>query len=338
MDRTAHHFLLALAPAALIGILTLGLQLAAVPDEAANVWQFGLAQGIGVDVAAPGAVGAMLLGSMFWLPLLVAALVTSFFWATVFARLRDRHRDPGWLLHAILFSLLLPATMPVGLAVMALSFGLVFGCHAFGGSGRYLVNPALLAIVFIAFAYPALIDVAAWLPGDVNATTWAVAAAGGTEAVRGAGTSLFDAFVGRELGAIGTTSAAACLAGAVYLIAVRRASAAVVAAGIAALIVAAGFFGDLPWQWQLALGNFAFVLAFIATDPTTRPKTIIGCSAFGALFGLLTIVLRTADPAHPEGTWAALLLASLVVPLIDHLTTRRHGNDAVPGGVTGGAP
>ena len=108
------------------------------------------------------------------------------------------------------------------------------------------------------------------------------------------------------------------LAGAVFLIVTRATSVHLVAAGITAIVIGSLFDGA-PWYAHLMTGSFAFLLAFVATDPTTRPATPAACWAFGGLFGALTILLRTLDPAGPEGSLSALLLASLCVPLFDHL-------------------
>jgi len=218
------------------------------------------------------------LGGTSWLSLLGISLVVGRLWAELFSRRRGLPLDGGWILTAWLFSLLLPATVPLGFAALGLSFGLVFGCHVFGGTGRYLVNPALLGVVFLAISYPPLITVAEG----------------------------------------GTAHSIASLLGAIFLIATRAVSARLVGGALAAILIGSLASGQ-PWLSHLLLGHFAFVLAFVATDPTTRPATAGGCWAFGALFGMLTIVLRTLDPVHPEGTLPALLLASLCVPLIDHI-------------------
>jgi len=228
-----------------------------------------------------------------WLPLLGLALVVSRLWAELFARRRGRPLDAGWLVAAWLFALLVPAATPLGLAVVALSFGLVFGCHAFGGSGHYLVNPALLGVIFLAIGYP--LDAAA--------------------------------------PEIDSGLAVASLIGAVYLIAMRTASAQLLTGALAAVVTGAIVAG-LPWHSHLTLGHFAFVLAFVATDPTVQPTTAFGRWAFGASFGALTVVLRTFDPAQPEGSLPALLLVSLCVPMLDRIARRLRTRTArtVPGG------
>ena len=262
MTKSTAHFLIAIGPAAMVGIWRPGDYIPA-------------------------------------LALIALSVATSYAWATIFARQRKRALDPGWLLFGVIFGLLLPSTVPLGIAALGLSFGVVFGCHVFGGSGRYLVHPSLLAVVFITFAYPAHLDMTAWLP---------------------------DAATGSTASAI---YPAACLLGALYLIALRQSSGAIVIGGVMAAFIGGTLLGELSGYSHLLLGNFAFALSFIAADSTTQPKTMIGRLAFGGLFGLLTVILRTADPSQPEGTWPALLLAMLFIPLIDRLTLRRRAR-AIP--------
>jgi Na+-transporting NADH:ubiquinone oxidoreductase subunit B len=308
-------FIFASLPAALIGVWNLGAQLKLAPPSSPQPWQLAWLE---VGFGTPESLPAVVLGAAFFLPLLFTALVVSRVWAELFAKRRDRPLDSGWAVTAWLFTLLLPASMPLPYAVLCLSFGVVFGGHVFGGTGRYLVNPALLGIVFAAIAYPHLVADTQWLPGASVPSSWAIAAAGDETSVAG-GLAWFAAFFGSEIGAIGTSSDCACLLGVAFLIARGAASVRVVAAALAGVAVAGALIGELPWYWHLALGNFVFVLAFVATDPTTRPVTNGGCIAFGALLGMLTIVLRMGNPAHPDGAWFALLLASLFVPLLDHI-------------------
>jgi Na+-transporting NADH:ubiquinone oxidoreductase subunit B len=317
--RPYGHLLIASLPAAVIGIGNLGAQIRAIPHDPAGIWQLGVLDALGVTSDVGGVFASLATGAVFWLPLLIVALVVSFGWGTLFARSTGRPLDPVWLPAAWLFALMLPASVPLGMAAVSLSFGLVFGCHVFGGTDRYLVNPALLAVVFVGFGYPALMAPDAILPGGGAMSTWSLVAATGIDVARIQGIELPGAMTGHEIGVIGATSALACLIGAAYLIVARVASLAIVASALIGSIAAAIVGSNLPWTWHLALGNFAFAVAFIATDTTTCPATRAGRWIYGALFGVLTIVLRTANPSHPEGTWAALLLASLCIPLVDRI-------------------
>ena len=319
MDPTGRRWILASLPAAVIGVLNFGQQLRAGPIDAAATLRLAMIERLGLFAADADMAAALAIGIVYWLPLLAVALLVSRLWAEAFARLRKRPLDSLWIPAAWFFALLLPATMPLGHAAVALSFGLVFGCHVFGGSRRQLVNPALLGAVFVAIAYPHLIAATAWLPGAEVATTWAAINAGGVDPVGAARTSLLGAFAGREIGAPGATSALACLLGGGYLIWRRDISPAVVSGGLLAVIIAAALAGEPYWPWHLAAGSFVFVLVFLACDPSIQPKSTSARVIYGVLFGALTVLLRIANPEHPESSWQALLLASLCVPFIERI-------------------
>ena len=46
--------------------------------------------------------------------------------------------------------------------------------------------------------------------------------------------------------------------------------------------------------------------------------TNIGKWIFGALVGVMTVLVRVVNPAFPEGIMLAILFANLCAPLIDH--------------------
>ena len=56
----------------------------------------------------------------------------------------------------------------------------------------------------------------------------------------------------------------------------------------------------------------------MATDPVTSARTEKGKWIFGALIGVLTIVIRVLNPGYPEGMMLAILLMNIFAPLIDH--------------------
>ncbi len=320
MKDALRHYVIASVPAALVGVWNLGDRLQELSARDTGIWQLGLFDSLQLSSGAPSnyLVDAAL-GASFFLPLLITVAMTSRAWAELFSRARGHSIDEGWFLSAWLYVLLLPATLPLHYAVLGFSFGAVFGCYVFGGTGRYIVNPALLGVAFISISYPDLFAQNHWLPGTDVLSSWSLIAAEGVEAAVAGGTGWTAFFVGSEIGALGTASALASLLGAAYLITRKLASGRIVAGALAGLLVAGALLGDIPPLWHLAVGSSAFVLAFIATDPSTTPSTRAGCWVYGALFGVLIVILRVADPARPEATISALLLASLCVPLIDHI-------------------
>jgi Na+-transporting NADH:ubiquinone oxidoreductase subunit B len=233
------QYLLASLPAALVGVWSIGDRVRSQAAEGADVLQLSLINSLQMSSeSAGGVLVAAALGASFFLPLLFTVSITSRAWAEIFARARGRSIDEGWFLSAWLYVLLLPATLPLHYAALGFSFGAVFGCYVFGGTGRYVVNPALLGVAFISISYPDLFAQNHWLPGSDVLASWALVAAEGIEAAASRGTSWAALFLGTEIGALGTSSALAALLGASYLIARRIASAGIVVGALIGLAIA----------------------------------------------------------------------------------------------------
>jgi Na+-transporting NADH:ubiquinone oxidoreductase subunit B len=78
----------------------------------------------------------------------------------------------------------------------------------------------------------------------------------------------------------------------------------------------------LPWHWHLVLGGLAFGLVFMATDPVSASMTETGKWIYGALIGIMTVLIRVLNPAYPEGVMLAILFGNLFAPLIDWFVVR----------------
>jgi Na+-transporting NADH:ubiquinone oxidoreductase subunit B len=80
----------------------------------------------------------------------------------------------------------------------------------------------------------------------------------------------------------------------------------------------------MPWYWHLVLGGFAFGMVYMATDPVTSAMTNEGRWYFGALIGVMVILIRVVNPAFPEGMMLAILFANIFAPLIDHFVMQKN--------------
>ena len=78
----------------------------------------------------------------------------------------------------------------------------------------------------------------------------------------------------------------------------------------------------MPWHWHLVMGGFAFGLVFMATDPVSASMTSTGKLIYGALIGVLTVLIRLVNPAFPEGIMLAILLGNVFAPLIDYFVVQ----------------
>lgn len=314
-------FVLASTPAMLVSAWSGGQQML-LQNAAGSDWRWRLLDASGLSISADEWLSCFVLGLAHILPVLAVAVLISLCWALVFARYRGRSIDPGWAMVAWIYVLLLPVDLSPLLAAVGMTFAAVLGQHIFGGTGRYIVSPAVLGALFVQFSYPGA--------GQVSSVeSWAVVAA--TSGMGEASTSLPEMIVAASnSGAV--PMAMACAFGAAILaragiISIRTVSGGTL--GIAVLAMLAASIGDSPiamlaWYWHLALGSLPICLAFVITDPTTLPLSKGGRWMHGLLFALFVVAIRVLDPTHPDGSMFAVLLATLSVPLIDYLVLRRH--------------
>ena len=288
--------------------------------------------GIGHDPAYLG--DNLLLGALYFIPLLLVCWLAAFCWEALFASVRQLEINEGWGVTGLLLALILPPALPLWQAALGVSFGIVLGKEIFGGTGRNFMNPALTAYAFLFFAYPGQFSSSnSYVPidGVTAATPLALAAEGGLLEVQ-QGWSWLQAFIGTIPGAPGETSALACLIGAAILlftgVASWRTMLAVLvgAVGLSSLLYAVGSEGNLlfsvPPHWHLVLGSLAFGLVFMATDPVSSALTDTGKWFYGLLVGAMLILIRVLNPAFPEGTMLAILFGNVLAPLIDRFVLK----------------
>ena len=333
VQRLLNTFIIATFPCWLIGLWNVGVQTNLELAELGLVglpgWRGALVGTLGIGYDAGNPFACFFIGLLYFLPILLVTLAIAMFWDIVFSTVRRRPVDEGMLATVWLFALIMPANAPLLRVGFGITFGYVVGKLIYGGSGRYLVCPALLGYAFLLFAYPDLLfGESAWVPvpGVERTPALELAAAGGVEAVQRAGYTPWDLFLGARPGSIGATSVLGCLLGAVYLVFTGAASWRIMLGALLGMIGTVALFngiaGDdvvfqIPWTWHLIIGGFAFGVVFFATDPVTAAMTNPGRWVYGALVGLLTVVIRVTNPSYNEGVLFAVLLASLFSPVID---------------------
>ena len=63
-------------------------------------------------------------------------------------------------------------------------------------------------------------------------------------------------------------------------------------------------------------------MIFMATDPVSAAMTNTGKYIFGALIGVMTVLIRVVNPAFPEGIMLAILFGNVFAPLIDYFVVQ----------------
>jgi electron transport complex protein RnfD len=75
-------------------------------------------------------------------------------------------------------------------------------------------------------------------------------------------------------------------------------------------------------MFMLFSGGLMLGAMFMASDMVGSPMTSRGCYLYGALIGLVTVVIRTWG-GLPEGVMYAILLGNAVTPHLDRWTQHR---------------
>ena len=232
---------------------------------------------------------------------------------------------------------------------------MIVGKEISGGTGKNFLNPALTARAFLYFAYPKQISGnAVWTSVDgMTGATALGAIADAKPELTEAGDKVYpvvnevvtniqgkyekadvlldfswwDSFIGNIHGSMGETSTLACLIGAVILILSRIGSWRIMAGVVIGMVGFSSLLGALPLpetvynigpQWHLVIGGFAFGTVFMATDPVSASMTRKGKWIYGGLIGFMTVLVRSLNPAFPEGIMLAILFGNVMAPLIDY--------------------
>lgn len=128
-------------------------------------------------------------------------------------------------------------------------------------------------------------------------------------------------------GAIGAVGVACLLLGGVWLFVRRLLSLSATGAYALVILVLAMAFAPedaemLGYAWLYLLsGGITLVGVFAINDPATMPRTEGGKMLFGGIAGVLTVLFRNL--CGGEGAMAAVLVVSLLSPLLERITRPR---------------
>ena len=233
----------------------------------------------------------------------------------------------------ILYTLTLPARTPYWIAVVGIIFGVIFGKEVFGGFGKNVFNPALVARAFVYISFPAELT-SQWstaansFPGgltsylteniDVVSTSTPMLLFRSTGEI----TSYLDLFWGNISGSLGETSAVLIILSAVYLLYTKTASWHIVVSVIGGFTFLSLVFNIIGVQeipnplFGILSGGLLFGAVFMATEPISAPKTKEGKVFYGILIGFITVIIR-GYALFGGGIMFAILIGNTFAPIID---------------------
>lgn len=311
--RTMFTVIIALIPALLFGMYNIGYQhylsLGQVSCYCDNFW------------------GNLGYGFLKILPMLLVSYIVGLGIECIFAQIRKHEVSEGYFVTGMLIPLICPPDVPLWQLAIAVAFAVIIGKEVFGGTGYNFLNPALVARAFLFFSYPSQMSGdTVWIAeqGDAisGATPLGEMLAGGVTPHA----SELDMFLGFIPGSVGETSVIAILIGAVILLVTGIASwrimlsifAGGAAMGLVFNMIGANPYMEMPFYYHFLIGGFMFGAVFMATDPVTAAQTNIGKYIYGALIGIMAVLIRVLNPAYPEGMMLSILLLNVFAPLIDY--------------------
>ncbi|NOD64533.1 MULTISPECIES: NADH:ubiquinone reductase (Na(+)-transporting) subunit B [unclassified Ruegeria] len=339
MKRIMTYVVIATIPCILWGMYNTGYQansaIATLGPDSATGWRIAILQMFGISLNPESIFANVMHGLMYFLPIYIVTLVAGGIFEVIFATVRGHEVNEGFLVTSMLYTLIMPATTPLWQVALGIIFGVVIGKEVFGGTGKNFLNPALVGRAFLYFAYPAQMSGdAVWTPVDgfSGATALAVSAADGVQALAAEGITWSSAFFGQIQGSFGETSTLACMIGLAFLLTTKIANYRLIVgclAGTIGFTLLLNLIGSdtnpmfaMPWYWHIVLGGYAFGLAFMVTEPVSASHTNVGRYIYGALIGVMVVMIRVINPAFPEGMMLAILFGNVFAPLIDYFVVQ----------------
>ncbi|NLY67537.1 MAG: RnfABCDGE type electron transport complex subunit D [Tissierellia bacterium] len=262
---------------------------------------------------------------------LIAGVATEW----IYEKRQNKKVSEAIFVTCILYTLTLPPRTPFWIAVVGIVFGVFFAKEIFGGFGKNLFNPALVARAFVYISFPEPLTsqwskVATGFPGGfgVYLTENVDAIARSTPMLTFRETGylepLKNLLLGNVAGSLGETCAILIILAGIYLIYKKVAAWQTMAAVFIGFTLTNTFFyligsPSIPNPiFGIFSGGFLFGMVFMATDPISSPKTKGGKWIYGILIGIVTVVIR-GYALFAGGMMFAILVGNTFAPLIDEI-------------------
>lgn len=251
----------------------------------------------------------------------------------MFVRKNTKKVSEAVFVTSILFALTLPPRTPFWVAALGIIFGIVFGKMAFGGFGRNVFNPALVARAFVYVSFPAYLTLE-WsrvatsdLGGFTKYITEPIDALASSTPMlifreSGQMVPYKNILLGNVAGSIGETSALLIVLAGIYLVYTKTASWQNIVSmllGFVSLSSILHYSGNpsIPNPvFGILSGGFLFAAVFMITDPISSAKTKEGKWIYGFIVGMVTVIIR-GFALFAGGVMFAILVGNTFAPLID---------------------
>lgn len=235
----------------------------------------------------------------------------------------------------LVFAMLLPATAPWWFVLTGTFIAIVIGKQIFGGIGSNPFNPVALALAILMISWGDFLDFDEmyrhfhfdFIP------TYPLAAVKhfGLDAIEPV--RLMDLLLGRQIGGIGATFGLGLIIGGVYLmirgfirweIALSFLGGVFITALIFNIIDPSRFAGPF---FHLLTGYTLVAAFFLAPEDSSSPVNFIPMLLYGAVGGMMTVLIRNIG-AYVDGAMLSILLINVLNPLLDKIRPKTLGKVA----------
>lgn len=289
------------------------IMLAALPAVLMGISQYG-APALGVVTFAVGC-------AMFW-ELLMNLIMGK----------RIALSDGSAAVTGLVFGMLLPATASWWLIALGTFLAIVVGKQIFGGLGLNPLNLPALALAMLLISFKGIFDFNESLVnydlGFVMTYPLADVKFFGTQAIEKF--SLGAMFMGKQAGAVGSTFGLGLIVGGIYLMVRGFVRWEISVSFLASVFITAWLFNisdSAKYAGPLfhVLAGYTLIGAFfLLPEDSSSPVNFVPMLIFGALAGVMTVLIRNIG-AYVDGIPFSILLLNLANPLLDKIRPKAIG-------------
>lgn len=253
--------------------------------------------------------------------------------------------DYSAVITGLLLGMTLPPVFPLWMAFLGSVIAISLGKFIFGGLGYNVFNPALVGRAFLQAAFP--VAITTWMKAFTSERFSSISTSifawpfmtPKVDAVSGATplsafkfdqviTPAYDMAMGICSGSIGETSTVFLILGGIYLVWRKMMNWRIPVSILLTVFAFSTIFYMIDGKaypspfFTIFSGGLMLGAIFMATDMVASPITSAGVWLYGAIIGLLIVVIRLWG-GLPEGVMYAILLGNAISPHIDNMIRPR---------------
>lgn len=240
--------------------------------------------------------------------------------------------DGNALVIGLLFGMLLPAITPWWAVVIGTFIAIVVGKQIYGGLGANPFNPVLVALAIVTLSWKGVVNFdAALVDYDLGfLMVYPLGAVKHFGAAAASNYDLCDLLMGKQSGGIGATFGLGLIIGGIYLILRGHIRWEISLSFLLAICVTSYLFHiSDPARYagpvfHLLTGYTLIGAFFLAPEDSSSPVNFIPMLLYGALAGVLTVLIRSIG-WFSDGVVFAILMVNVANPLLDKIRPRAIG-------------